>query len=369
MKKVLFVATVVKKHINAFHIPYLEWFKKNGYETYVCAKNDYGSKQECVTPFCDKYYNLPFERSPFKLNNIRTYKALKKIIENEKFEVIHCHTPVGGVLARLASINARKKGTKIIYTAHGFHFFKGAPLRNWLLYYPIERLMANFTDVLITINKEDFHNAQKFNAKKIVYLPGIGVDIKKFKIKANKDVKRNELGIKKEQTFILSVGELTRRKNHEVVIKALGMLNGGEFTYVICGQGEKAEYLKKLAKSLNVDVKLVGFRTDIAELCHSADLFVFPSLQEGLPVALMEAMATGLPIICSNIRGNTDLIDECKGGYFVNPKDIRGIAEQINKLAMNKDLRVALGAYNTEAIKKFDINNVKPIMENIYKSL
>ena len=138
MKKVLFVATVVKLHIMVFHIPYLEWFKKNGYEVHVAARNDYDNKDECIIPFCDRFHDLPFERSPIRKNNLQVYKDLKNIIDTEQYEIIHCHTPMGGAIGRLAARSARKKGTKVIYTAHGFHFFKGAPLVNWLAYYPAE---------------------------------------------------------------------------------------------------------------------------------------------------------------------------------------------------------------------------------------
>ena len=161
MKKVLFVATVVKTHIMVFHIPYLEWFKKNGYEVHVCAKNDYENKDECIIPYCDKYHDLPFERSPFKANNLKVYKKLKEIINTNNYDIIHCHTPMGGALTRLAAHKARNRGTKVLYTAHGFHFYKGSPLINWLVYYPVERWLARYTDVLITINEEDYNRIKE----------------------------------------------------------------------------------------------------------------------------------------------------------------------------------------------------------------
>ena len=161
-----------------FHLPYLEWFKKNGYETHVCARNDYENMEDCRIPYCDKYFNFPFQRSPFKFKNIMVYYQLKRLIESNHYDVIHCHTPMGGVLTRFAARKVRRKGTKIIYTAHGFHFYKGAPLKNWLLYYPVEKLLSRFTDVIITINKEDYYIAQRFKAKQIDYIPGVGIDVK-----------------------------------------------------------------------------------------------------------------------------------------------------------------------------------------------
>lgn len=367
MKKVLFVATVVKMHIMVFHLPYLEWFKNSGYETHVCASNDYEYKEDCVIPYCDKYYDLPFERSPFKLNNIKVYKQLKELIDSNEFDIIHCHTPMGGVLARLAARKAHKNGTKVIYTAHGFHFFEGAPIQNWLLYYPVEKFLARYTDVLITINREDYVIAQRFKSKEVVHVSGVGVDVKKFgSVTVDRRKKRKELGISNDVVALLSVGELSKRKNHEVVIKALAKLNNPNFIYFICGQGDLEGYLKSKAKDLNVNVKFLGFRKDISEICAAADLFIFPSYQEGLPVALMEAMSAGLPVVCSKIRGNTDLIENGKSGYLLEPDDADGFAESIKKALNDAELRKKMGAHNVEEVKKYDKEAVKKEIQRVY---
>ncbi|WP_288222082.1 glycosyltransferase family 4 protein [uncultured Clostridium sp.] len=367
MKKVLFVAHVVKKHFMLFHIPYLKWFKENGYETHVCARNDYENKEECNIPYCDKYYDLPFERFPFKFNNILVYKELKKIIDNNEFDIIHCHTPVGGVLARLAARNSRREGTKVIYTAHGFHFFKGASIINWVLFYPIEKFCARYTDVLITINQEDYKRAQNFKANKIVYVPGVGINTNKFeKLNIDRVKKREMLGILESQKILLSVGELSKRKNHEVVIKALNKLNDPNIVYIICGQGNLDMHLEKKAKEFNVNLKLLGFRKDILEICRISDIFVFPSKQEGLPVAVMEAMASGLPVVCSDIRGNSDLISNNVGGYLFKLNDTDMLAHEISKLIDDKELCIKMAKNNLIKIKEFDIRNVKIIMEEIY---
>ncbi|HAK44248.1 MAG TPA: glycosyltransferase family 1 protein [Clostridium sp.] len=365
MKKVLLVAHVVKHHFMSFHIPYIKWFKENGYETHVCARNDYENKEDCNIPYCDKYYDLPFERSPFNSNNIVAYKQLKKIIDSNEYDIIHCHTPVGGVLTRLAAKNARKNETKVIYTAHGFHFFKGAPLINWILFYPAEKFCARYTDVIITINKEDYDVAQKFKANKVVYVPGVGVDTKKFTgLNVDRSEKRKKLGILDNQIALLSVGELSKRKNHEVVIKALAKLNNPNIVYFICGQGDLDKYLKDIAKELNVNVKFLGFRRDISEISIAVDMFIFPSLQEGLPVALMEAMSAGLPVVCSKIRGNTDLIEDGKGGYLIEPDDVEGFAQSIDKtIECNK---VLMEQINKRNINNFDISKVKEKIIEIY---
>lgn len=369
MKKVLFVATVVKAHIMVFHIPFIKWFKENGYTTYVCARNDYENKKDCIIPYCDKYYDLPFERSPIKVNNLKTYKQLKEIIDSHEFEIIHCHTPMGGVLTRLASLDARKNNTTVIYTAHGFHFFKGSPYRNWLLYYPIERCLARYTDVLITINKEDYSRAQKFSAKQLEYIPGVGIDIEKFsELSVNREAKRTEIGIPIDSFTILSVGELNKNKNHEVIIRAIARLGNPDIYYVICGEGPLDNHLRNLSVKLGIEkqIKLLGFRKDIAEISKVSDVFGFPSFREGLSLALMEAMASGQPVICSNIRGNSDLIQDGSGGYLVEPDNIEGFSDAIEKIKKSTSQRERMGLYNKKLITKYSIQNIINDMKEIY---
>lgn len=369
MKKVLFVATVVKAHIVAFHIPYLKMFKENGFETFVCARNDYEKKDECKIPYCDNYYDFSFERSPIKIENYRAYKNLKALIDSNEFDIIHCHTPVGGVLARLASINVRKKKSKVIYTAHGFHFYKGAPLLNWLVYYPIERWLARYTDTLITINKEDFLAASKFKARKIEYVPGVGIDTNRFsEVSLDKRKKRSEIGITESSFIILSAGELNKNKNHEVIIRAIARLEDNDIHYVICGEGVLENRLKCLAKELGIEkqVKLLGYRKDINEILNVSDIYAFPSHREGLSLSLMEAMSAALPVVCSKIRGNSDLIQEGNGGYLVEATNVEGFSNAIQKLKQHNSLRVSMGKYNKRIILEFDIITVKKSMENIY---
>lgn len=373
MPKVLFVATVVKKHIMEFHLPFLKMFQEHGWQTAVAARNDYDDPADCQIPFCDDYYDIPFERKPFKAGNLTAYKKLKQIIDTGHYDIIHCHTPVGAALARLAAREARKKGTKVIYTAHGFHFYKGAPLLNWLIFYPVERWLAHDTDVLITINQEDYQRAQHFKAGKVVYVPGVGVDLKKFHVDVtDKAVKRQELGLAADDFVLLSVGELIPRKNHQVVLRALGRLQEqgklGNIQYLICGQGAKMDELKELAKSLDIaeHVHFLGYRRDIPDICSASDVFMFMSLQEGLPVALMEAMACGLPAVCTSIRGNTDLIENGVTGFLADNTP-EATAEAIQKMKADPVLRDSLAANALERIKQFDLTQILPAMRKIYR--
>ena len=369
-KKVLFVATVVRLHINMFHKPFLQWFHEQGWQVDVAANNDYENPDECIIPNCDNFYCLPFERSPLKIGNLKAFFQLKKIIDSGEYDIIHCHTPMGGVIARMAAARARKRGTKVIYTAHGFHFYKGASLVNWLVYYPVEKLLANVTDLIITMNKEDYENAKKMKAKKVAIVNGVGLDLNKFKVCTleEKEEIRKELQLKTDDIFGISVAQLIPRKNHIVLIKAVAELDDPAFHLFIVGDGAQGEELKNEAKCLGVSeqIHFLGFRNDVYRLCSAADLFLFASRQEGLPVAVMEAMACGKPIIASKIRGNVDLIDQEKGGFLVKANDVDGFVDCIKEALSNTDKLSEMEGYNLRKIQEYSIENVLKQMSTLY---
>lgn len=372
MKKVLFVATVVETHIMEFHIPYLRMFKEMGWETAVAARNDYAHPSDCAIPCCDAYYDIPFERSPMKVGNLKAYRLLKKIIDEGGYDIIHCHTPVGAMLTRLAAGQARRRGTRVFYTAHGFHFYQGAPAVNWLLYYPVEKWLARYTDVLITINREDWETARRFKAGRVCYVPGVGIDLRRFQTtEAVRREKRSrissEFGIPKDATVLLSVGEVNQNKNHRVVIEALGKLGRRDIYYVICGRGPLMSRCKELSAQLHIapQVILTGYRTDVADFYQAADLFVFPSFREGLPVAVMEAMASGLPLIASNVRGVRDLVEAPQNGILLNPKDVDGFGKAIVSLC-DQDRRKQISLNNAAKSAAFDLPQILRQYREIY---
>ena len=370
MKKVLFVATVVKTHIMEFHVPYLKMFKEMGWETAVAARNDYENPADCKIPFCDQYFDIPFERSPLKAGNVSAYKALKKIIDSGHYDIIHCHTPVGAALTRRAAIGARKSGTRVFYTAHGFHFYKGAPLVNWLVYYPVEWLCSFWTDTLITINKEDYERAKRrLHAKRVEYVPGVGIDVKRFvETKIDRTAKRRELGVPEDAVMLLSVGELNENKNHSVVIRALREINDPNIHYAVAGNGPLFDYLTSLAAELGVSnqVHILGYRTDVAEIYKAADIFVFPSKREGLPVAVMEAMAAGLPVVATKIRGAVDLLEGSENPMIEQSKDVNAYSELLGLLANSIVLREHIRQANQNKAKAFDVSQITIILRNIY---
>lgn len=378
MKKALMMASVASM-IDLFNMDNIEILKSLGYEVDVACNFENGSitSQDRVDEFKKeleeakhKVHHLPIPRTIFAIREvIASYKIMKKICSTTNYEIVHCHSPIGGIIARFACRELRKNGTKVIYTAHGFHFFKGAPIKNWVIYYMAERISANFTDLLITINREDYKNAQKFNAKKIEYVPGIGIDVQQIKSTSIDIVeKRSEFGFKEEDFIIFTAGQLSKRKNQEVLIKALATIDNKRVKLLICGLGELEEYLMELVKQLGLEsrVHLAGYRRDVVELLHMVDCFAFPSLQEGLPVALMESMAAGLPVVCSQIRGNVDLIENEVNGYIVHPDDINGFTEAFNKIISNEIIKIGMSNNNLKMVKKYDKSHIRNKMWEIY---
>ena len=363
MQKVLFVATVVKTHIMEFHLPYLEMFQEKGWHTEVAARNDYDNPSDCVIPHCDVYHDIGFGRNPLAPENIKAFFSLKRIIDKGNYDIIHCHTPVGAALTRLAGVQARKRGAKLIYTAHGFHFFRGASPLNWILFYPAERLLSRLTDVIITINKEDYLRAKSFGTCRVEYVPGVGIDTKTFAPGKDSEKRSNELraelGIPDGAKIILSVGEVNKNKNHKVVIKALERLEG--YWYVICGRGPLIDEHKKIASDLGVKDRLIlaGYRNDAVDFYHMADVFVHPSYREGLPVAVLEAAASGLPVVATRIRGSADIIEDGITGVLVDdPDDALAFAEAIRKAEAIVPV--------IERISKYDISKVMQKVKDIY---
>jgi glycosyltransferase involved in cell wall biosynthesis len=380
MKKMLMVATVPSM-IGQFNMDNIQMLLEMGYQVHVaCNMMDRSVWNDKRVYLFEKQlselkvpvHQINFSRSPLKIGkHIKSYKQMFKLLYKGKFDFIHCQTPIASVISRMVS---HKLKIKVIYTAHGFNFYKGGPIKNWLIFYPIEKFFSRWTDILITINKEDYKRAKKyFHSSKVMYVPGVGVDIDKFDKKYDVENLRASFGIQSDVKVILSVGELNKRKNHESVIRALANMNevkNESVHYIIVGQGKLKNRLMSIIKELNMEknVSLLGFRTDVAELYDLADIYVFPSYREGLSVALMEAMASRLPIACSNIRGNIDLVDE-HGGVLFNPKEINDIRVKLSILInMNKTDLAKLGMYNHKKINNFDRHTVDKSIKRIYSN-
>lgn len=364
--------------IDQFNMQNIELLLENGYDVDVACNCKEGNtiSDERISELIDKLkknnvttYHVPIPRKVTDIKDIiYSIKFIKKLYTENGYTLMHCHSPIGSVVARVAAISERKKGMKVIYTAHGFHFYKGAPKKNWLIFYPIERICSSFTDVLITINKEDYAFAKKhMKANQVEYVPGVGIDTKKFSIpNFNVAEKKAELGLKDKDIMILSVGELNQNKNHEVVVRAISKLKNPDIHYFIAGKGDKEQYLDELAKELDVNLRLLGYRTDIIELLNTADIFAFPSFREGLSVALMEAMAAGLPCVVSRIRGNVDLIEDGINGYLCDANDEVSFCESLKALVEGETYK-NFGKDNCQMIMNFDVHKIMKMMMKIYE--
>ncbi|MGS2779022.1 glycosyltransferase family 4 protein [Robertmurraya sp. GLU-23] len=366
-RKVLFCATV-DYHFSAFHIPYLKWFKEQGWDVHVAASGT------IELPFVDEKFNLPIQRSPFHRRNLEAYNQLKEIIDRNSYQLVHCHTPMGGVLARLAARAARKIGTKVIYTAHGFHFCKGAPIPNWMVYYPIERILSYFTDCLITINEEDYRIAtsHQFKAKQIKHVHGVGVDTERYSQVSNfhKEVLRAEHRYENDAFLMFYAAEFNANKNQQLLIKSLSLVKAEvpKAKLLLAGEGILLEECKALARSLGVEhmVDFLGFRKDIESLLKMSDIVVASSKREGLPVNIMEAMACGLPIIALKNRGHCELVKEDRNGWIVSnhPEEL---AEKVAKLANNQELQKQMGEQSRKImLDSFSLNRVLAEKKELY---
>ena len=367
--RILYVTTI-SLTMNSFFKPHVEMLVREGNQVDIaCNSSDLALDGLYDTLGC-VFYQIDFSRSPLSPDNIRAYGQLKKVVEQGNYDIVHCHTPNAAVVTRLVCRKFRKKnGLKVFYTAHGFHFYKGAPKLNWLVYYPVEKNCSRFTDKLITINREDYELAKsKFRAGQVHYVPGVGVDLSRFEnVQVDRAVKRKELGIPEDAILLIAVGELSDRKNHKVILQALSLIKRQDIYYIVVGKGERLPDLQNCAEmcGLQERVKFLGFRTDVAELYKTADICCFPSVHEGLPVAVMEAMACGVPTVCSSIRGNVDLIHE-DAGFLVEPFDAEGFATAIERLVEDRKLMESFASINKNRVVEFGKDAVLKDMAAVY---
>lgn len=366
MKKILYVATITE-HFYYFHLPSMKMFKELGWQVDVAAHGD------VELPYCDNRYEISIKRSPADKENLNAYKDLKRIIKENKYDIVHCHTPMGGILARLAARSLRKSGTKVLYTAHGFHFYKGAPKLNWMIYYPIELFMSFMTDALITINDEDFAFAKKhLKAKDIYKVNGVGYNSDRY-YPVSKEEKfsiREKLGYSADEKILIYVAEMNANKNQGMLIRTLKILNEkhGDVRLLIAGADNFNGAYPRLAKELGVadKVEFLGHRHDINDLLHMSDIAVGSSIREGLPVNVMEALASGLPVVLSDNRGHRVLAVNGKNGYTVNVDDCEAMAEKIEEIAYDDNKYDEFSKNAVELVKPYSKESVMQELKEIY---
>lgn len=376
LKKVLLVTTV-SGFVPQFEMNNVKILQDMGYEVHYAANYNtpvYTDNNDRLDGTGIIRHQVDFVRSPFRIfKNIKAYRQLKKVMKCGKYDLVHCHTPMGGVIGRIAA--KRAKIPYVIYTAHGFHFYKGAPLKNWICFYQIEKVLAKITDCLITINQEDYQRASQFylsETGKVHLIQGVGIDSKKLLPARNIHLKKS-LGLNENQFVFMSVGELSKRKNHQIVIRAMAEVvnQHPEVVYLISGSGTLDQSLRALIVNLKLEehVKLLGYRTDVSDLLGITDCFIFPSKQEGLSVAVLEAMNAACPVICSKIRGNVDLIQEKKGGWLVGVDNQLEYIYSMLDLLNREDQGKSMGEFNKEYVKAYDQKHVVKEMKKIYHDL
>ena len=360
MKKVLFSATV-DSHILHFHLPYLKMFKEKGYEVHVATNTD------DTIPFCDVKHKVSFERSPFKINNLKAIKQMKKILLDNNFDIVHTHTPMGSVVTRLAYKKVRNKvNTRMIYTAHGFHFYKGAPLLNWLLFYPVEKYLSKYTDTLITINKEDYCLAKKKfrKCRSVEYVPGVGIDIKKFDVniqKSERNIIIEKFGLNKNDFILTCVARLDKNKNQGFLIDVMKQINltNKKIHLFLVGPDElNGIYQKKVGDDNVKNVHFLGRREDIPTILSISDIIVSASLREGLPVNIIEAFAAGKPVVVLNCRGMNDLIENEQNGFIISNNNSKSFIDCISLLENNKKMYDTICKNNISKASKYSIEGL-----------
>lgn len=380
MKNALIVTSVASM-VDQFLLPSIYLLQNMGYVVHVACNFENGNtcNEEKIKSLKDAlaHKNIAFFQVDFArdISNVKqngnAYKQMQDLMKKKHYSLIHCHSPIGGFLTRLVAQKYRKQGTRVFYTAHGFHFYEGAPIKNWLLYYPVERLCSYMTDVLITINQEDYALAQKrMKAKCIEYVPGVGIDVAKFRdVQVDRNQKRRDIGVPEDAFLLVSVGELSVRKNHRLILQALTKIENERIHYAIVGSGSLLDEYQDFARQHAIEdrIHFLGFRRDVAEIYQVADVCCLPSIHEGLPVALMEGMASGLPCVVSRIRGNTDLVDE-HSGFAIDAHDVDEAVRAIECLVDDEDLRRQCGKYNENRVTRYSIDVVTKRMKEIYES-
>ena len=365
-KKVLLLTTT-DNMIWQFLIPHARFMQEHGATVEcACAKTGFWFDELAKMGFV--MHEIPFTRSPFSIKNLKGYKQLKKIVKENDINLIHCHQPVGGAMGRFA---AKKFKIPCIYTAHGFHFFKGAPLKNRIIFKTIEKYCSKFTTALVTMNNEDFENASKMKAKKAYQINGIGLDLKKYKKTEDFDkvTFKEELGVQKDEFVIVTVAEFIKRKNYATMLETIKELGDKNIKFLICGRGQQEQEIKNIIERDNLQEKvtILGYRKDVDKILQISDCFFLPSFQEGLTLSIIEAMTFGLPVITSTARGNRDLITDGVNGFVADPRDYKTFANKISILMDDKNLQKEMSKANKKDCQNYDISIVIEQMKKVYE--
>ena len=385
MKNILILATV-GGFLDKFERGNVKILQEMGYTVHYAAnlrEPHYQYDEREIFALGVRVHHIDVARSPYMVRyNVAAFKQLCRIILENDILAIHCHTPVGGMLGRMMGRKFAGRGLKVVYTAHGFHFYKGAPLVNNTAYYLAEWVMARYTDVLVTINREDFRNALDLplkNPKRVFEIPGVGVDLNRFTPMHEEErrARRKELGIPEGDVFFVSVGELNENKNQMVILKALSYLreSGKDISrvhYGICGDGFYEEKIQReiYIRRLEDNVKLYGYRRDVENVIGCADFSVFPTVREGLGMAGLEALAMGIPLLASRNRGTREYLHNGINGYFCNARDEKNWAAGLQKImCLTTAQREKMAGNCRKSVLPFARERTEAVMRKVYWEL
>ena len=374
--KILYTATVLS-HICQFHLPHMKLLRERGWEVHVAAHDNLAVKNGLQLKYCDRFIETPFSRSPKSPDNLRAYRQLKKLLAEERYDLILCNTPMGGIVTRLAAKKARRQGTRVVYMAHGFHFFKGSSGAAWRIYYPIEKHMARRCDLLITVNEEDYALAkERFAGRtKIAHIHGVGVDETRYHPAGPEEqlALRRAEGLAPEDFVILCTGELNENKNQKTLLSAAARLKDRlpKLKVLLAGNGPKEQELRAQirAESLDKTVKLLGYRTDLEKLVPAVDLVVSCSRREGMPLNIIEAMLCKKPVVASHNRGHDELVREGETGFLFDAGDDERLAALLLRLAEEPELRKTLGEAGAAAARPYAVASTREELSRLLNEL
>lgn len=364
--KILYTATVLS-HICQFHLPHMKCLQEHNWVVHAAAHDNLAVKNGLQLRFCDKFIEMPFSRSPKSPDNLTAYKRMKALLAEERYDVVLCNTPVGGIVTRLAAKKARREGTKVIYMAHGFHFFKGSSVKAWLIFYPMEKYMAKKCDLLVTINKEDYALAKKKFSKrtKVAHIHSVGVDEKRYHPASAEEqlAMRQAERLSPADFVVLCTGELNENKNQKTLISAAALLRDKipNLKVLLAGNGPKEQELRAQiqAEGLEDAVRLLGYRTDLEKLVPAVDLVVSCSHREGMPLNIIEAMLCKKPVVASHNRGHDELVEERKSGLLFQAEDTQQLAAAIADLALDPGKASRYGLRGAELAESYAVKSVR----------
>jgi glycosyltransferase EpsD len=369
MSRILYVATS-DIHINAFHVPYLDWLAEKGHVVDLAAEKRGDQEFKSV----DRHIWLPFPRSLGSTRHWKTYRALRALIEQGEYDLVHCHTPIPAALTRLAARRWRKGGGKVLYTAHGFHFYSGGPLFNWLTYYPAEMLLSRLTDGIVTINNEDYgYTKRKSFWSKSYLIPGIGVQDSKFGILTSDERAelRESLGYSTDDLLVLYIAEFIPRKNHQLLLSAFEeVVKSFEHAkLLLAGVGRDMEKIRAIVKRLGLEgrVEFLGFRKDVERFAAISDVGVSTSKHEGLGLGLLEQMMCGVPVVATQDKGHREFVETGINGYLIEQGEAKAFGDAIIRLLSDRERRAIMGAAARTKSEEFAIQQSLAVMARIYE--